>query len=63
MEISTPKTRVTGHFKNVHAHYTHEHNHKTQKEVKLLQEMNITHMISPDAGVDKLTHEHEQVLN
>lgn len=42
--------------------HTNKHDLETKEAVKVLKDMNIKCMISPDAGVDKFKQEHAQAL-
>jgi hypothetical protein len=52
----------TWHFQHVRLQHAEDHKQETKKEIKVLQEMNIRHGLSPSLGVDKLKKERKQAL-
>ena len=55
-------TWCTRHFQQVHFQHAMDHEQETNKEIKVLQEMNTKHGLSPNLGVDKLKKEQKQAL-
>jgi len=47
----------TRHFQHVCLQHVMDHEQETNKEIKVLQEMNIKRGLSPNLGVDKLKKE------